>query len=590
MTASSAVLLPADEVRDPVKDTLVSLWPHFAAAGGFSSAINLLYLSSPLYLMQVYNRVLLNENISTLVLLTIILAAALLTMGALDAVRAQILIRCGIRLDLALASRVFQALVVRSAERAGAGGARVLNHLDHFRTFITGPGVYFAFDLPWIPIYLLLLFFIHPVLGVVATLGAILLLALAWLNELKTRGPLQAAEAAGQRSYVFTENVLRHADVVRAMGMQSAVEQNWQSQRSAMLAEQAFASDRNAMMSSSIRFFRLLLQSLMLGAGAWLAIDHAISPATIFAASIVMGRALVPVEQAVGTWKQFIAAREGYAHVRDLLNAVDLSGPETIVPRKENTIDVHDLRYSIASRKAPVIKGISFNLEGGEAVGIVGPSGSGKSTLARLIVGAVAPDEGRLRFGGLDYGHWDPLEFGRNVGYLPQDVGLFTGSVKQNIARFGDTTTEEVIDAAKRAGIHEMILDLPDQYDTRLGPGGIGLSGGQRQRLGLARALLGQPALLVLDEPNANLDVTGENALKDALLECKRRGAAIIVISHRTTILDAMDAIMVLRDGAIEMIGRPADVFSRVQGAAPAAAAAHAPAPTSPPPPTKRKR
>jgi ATP-binding cassette, subfamily C, bacterial exporter for protease/lipase len=489
----SAELAISDETVAPLRETddireaLIAMWPHFLWAGLFSSGINLLYLSSPLYLMQVYNRVLLNENVSTLVLLTLILAVALLTMAALDAVRACILIRCGIRLDMELSTRVFEALVVRSAERGASRGAQQLRNLDQFRTFVTGPGIYFAFDLPWIPIYLVLLFFIHPLLGVVATIGAALLLGLAGLNEMFTREPLKQAEAAGNQSYIFTENILRHADVIRAMGMQPAVERNWQSQRSSMLLRQAFASDKNAVMTSSIRFCRLLLQSLMLGTGAWLAIDHAIAPATIFAASIIMGRALVPVEQAVGTWKQFIGAREAYAEVRELLQSVDLTPPQTIVPRARNTVEARELRCMLPSRREPVIKGLSFELKGGQALGIVGPSGSGKSTLARLLVGAIAPAEGRLRFGGLDYSHWDPLEFGRHVGYLPQDVGLFAGTVRENIARFGNASTEEIIDAAKRAGIHEMVLDLPKQYDTRLGVGGVGLSGGQRQRLALAR-------------------------------------------------------------------------------------------------------
>src|SRR5436305_412023 len=318
---------------DDVRRALAALWPHFLWAGLFSSGINLLYLSSPLYLMQVYNRVLLNENISTLVLLTLILAIALLTMAALDAVRACILIRCGIRLDMELSTRVFEALVVRSAQRGVSRGAQQLRNLDQFRTFVTGPGIYFAFDLPWIPIYLLLLFFIHPLLGVVASIGAILLLGLAGLNEVMTREPLKQAEAAGNQSYVFTENILRHADVIRAMGMQPAVERNWQSQRSSMLVQQASASDKNAVMTSSIRFFRLLLQSLMLGTGAWLAIDHAIAPATIFAASIVMGRALVPVEQAVGTWKQYIGAREACSPAR-----CARTSPASVMPRPRRSL------------------------------------------------------------------------------------------------------------------------------------------------------------------------------------------------------------------------------------------------------------
>jgi ATP-binding cassette subfamily C exporter for protease/lipase len=553
---------------DDVRQALVALWPHFLWAGLFSSGINLLYLSSPLYLMQVYNRVLLNENVSTLVLLTLILAVALLTMAALDAVRSCVLIRCGIRLDMELSARVFEALVVHSAQRGASRGAQQLRNLDQFRTFVTGPGIYFAFDLPWIPIYLMLLFFIHPLLGIVATIGAILLLGLAGLNEVMTREPMKQAEAAGNQSYVFTENILRHADVIRAMGMQPAVERNWQSQRSSMLVQQAQASDKNAVMTSSIRFFRLLLQSLMLGTGAWLAIDHAITPATIFAASIVMGRALVPVEQAVGTWKQFIGAREAYAEVRELLGEIDLTPPHTIVPRTRNTIEVRELRCLLPARKEPVIKDLTFELGGGQALGIVGPSGSGKSTLARLLVGAIAPADGRLRFGGLDYSHWDPLEFGRHVGYLPQDVGLFAGTVRENIARFGDASTDEIIDAAKRAGIHEMVLDLPKQYDTRLGPGGVGLSGGQRQRLALARALLGRPPLLVLDEPNANLDAPGEEALKIALLQAKNEGATVIVITHRTTILDIVDVMMVLRGGMLDMLGPPGEVYRALQQAA----------------------
>ena len=550
---------------DEVRRALVALWPHFLWAGLFSSAINLLYLSSPLYLMQVYNRVLLNENISTLVLLTLILAIALLTMAALDAVRACILIRCGIRLDIDLSKRVFEALVVRSAERGASRGAQQLRDLDQFRTFVTGPGVHFAFDLPWIPIYLLLLFFIHPLLGIVATIGAILLLALAGLNEALTREPLKQAEGAGNQSYVFTENILRHADVIRAMGMQPAVERNWQSQRSSMLVRQASASDKNAVMTSSIRFFRLLLQSLMLGTGAWLAIDHVIAPATIFAASIIMGRALVPVEQAVGTWKQFVGAREAYSEVRELLDNIDLTPPRTIVPRARNAVEARELRCLLPARREPVIRDLSFELAGGQTLGIVGPSGSGKSTLARLLVGAMAPASGRLRFGGLDYAHWDPLEFGRHVGYLPQDVGLFVGTVRENIARFGEASTEEIIDAAKRAGIHEMILDLPRQYDTTLGPGGVGLSGGQRQRLALARALLGRPPLLVLDEPNANLDGPGEEALKLALLQARSEGATIVVITHRTTILDIVDVMMVLRNGLLEMLGPPGEIYQALQ-------------------------
>jgi ATP-binding cassette, subfamily C, bacterial exporter for protease/lipase len=562
--------------RRELKRALLTLWPHVAMAGLFSGAINLLYLSSPLYLMQVYNRVLVSENVPTLVLLTLILGMALLTMAALDSLRAHVLIRCGVRLEALLAHRIFEALVARSARHGYSRGAQQLREFDQFRTFVTGPGIYFAFDLPWIPIYLLLLFFIDPILGTVATLGAAMMLGLAVLNEALTHAPLKAAEDAGNRAYAFTENILRHADVVRAMGMQPAVERHWNGSRSFMLLEQARASDKNAVISSTIKFARLLLQSLMLGTGAWLAIDHIIMPATIFAASIIMGRALVPVEQAVSTWKQFTSARDGYARIEELLDDIPPEQTRTILPPVANSLIVEGVTYVPPSQRTPILKEISFELAGGETIGLVGPSGSGKSTLARLIVGAIAPEDGKLRFGGVEYRQWHPLEFGRHVGYLPQDVGLFAGTIRENISRFGTASIEEVIEASRLAGIHDMILELPRQYDTLLGPGGVGLSGGQRQRLGLARAVLGRPTLVVLDEPNANLDGSGEQALKEALLNLKAQGATIIVVTHRSTILEIVDRLMFVRAGRLERFGAPDAVYGYIgqNVAGPPAAAA----------------
>ncbi|TWG89836.1 ATP-binding cassette subfamily C protein/ATP-binding cassette subfamily C exporter for protease/lipase/ATP-binding cassette subfamily C protein EexD [Mesorhizobium sp. J18] len=540
-----------------INAAIKSLRLHFAIVGIFSSAINLLYLSSPLYLMQVYNRVLVSESIPTLVLLTLILVIALAVMAVLDAARTQILIRCGILLDQKLSGRLFSALVQKSSRQGFSLGAQPLRELDEFRTFITGPGIYFAFDLPWIPLYLGLLYFIHPVLGVVATIGAILLLGLAFLNEFVTRKPIENAQGSARRAFTFTENIMQHADVIRAMGMQSAVERHWQGSRIGMLRQQAFASDRNAWLSASIRFARLLLQSLMLGTGAWLALDHAIMPATIFAASIIMGRALVPVEQSVSAWKQAVTARLGYKRVRDILKENPATDLKTIVPVKQTALEVKDLAYQAMGRKKPILEGITFRIGEGEVLGIVGPSGSGKSTLAKLLIGALQPSAGEISFGGLNYSHWDPLEFGRITGYLPQDVGLFAGTVRENIARFGDPSVEEVIEAATLAGIHEMILSLPKQYDTMLGPGGLGLSGGQRQRIGLARALLGRPKLLVLDEPNAHLDVAGEKALSDALFVMKAQGTAIVVITHQPAILRVVDTVLTLKSGRMDKLGSP---------------------------------
>lgn len=538
--------------------------PHFAVAGVFSGVINLLYLSSPLYLMQIYNRVLVSENVTTLVLLTLILVCALLTMGALDALRAQLLVRAGMKLDRSLAGRVFDALVRKSARLGFSKGSQTLRQLDQFRTFITGPGIYFAFDLPWIPLYLLLLFFIHPVLGAVSTVGAVVLLLLALVNERTTRPSLRVAETEGNRAYAFSENILRHSDVVVAMGMQPSIEGHWQRSRDTMLASQGIASDRNAVVSSGIRFARLLLQALMLGAGAWLAIGQYIQPATIFAASIIMGRALVPVEQGVATWKQFTEARTAYREVSKLLDEVPGREDKTIVPANQNGLTAEHVTFRIPTRPEPILRDITFAIKPGEAIGIVGPSGSGKSTLARLLISAIPATTGTLAFGGLNYKSWDPTAFGRQIGYLPQDVGLFAGTVRENIARFGDADIEDIVIAAKKAGIHDMILALPKQYDTELGPEGVGLSGGQRQRLGLARALLGQPALLVLDEPNANLDTAGETGLRHALEALKVAGTTIILVTHRTTVLEVVDRMMFIRNGRLEILAPPEDVYRHI--------------------------
>lgn len=544
---------------------LRTLWRHFAVAGLFSSAINLLYLSSPLYLMQVYNRVLVSENVTTLVMLTLILTIALAAMGLLDAARSQLLIRCGVALDARVSGRVFEALIVRSARQGYSRGAQTLRDLDQFRSFVTGPGIYFAFDLPWIPLYLLLLVIIHPVLGTVATLGALLLFGLAVLNERITRRALSESETAGNRAYAFTENILRHSDVVVGMGMRPAIERTWFASRDRMLSEQASASDRNAVVTSIIRFARLLLQALMLGVGAWLAIGGQIMPATIFAASIIMGRALVPVEQAVATWRQFNEARDGYGRVAKLLSEASPRDSRTLLPTRDHTIEANGIGYLAPGRRQPILQNLSFEIPAGQAIGVVGASGSGKSTLARLLVGAITPASGAISLGGIDYAQWDPDELGRRIGYLPQDVGLFAGSVRDNIARFGSTSIDDIVEAAEMTGIHQMVLDLPRQYDTVLGPGGVGLSGGQRQRLGLARALLGRPELIVLDEPNANLDASGEEALKHALLALKAQGSTIFVVTHRNTVLEVVDRLMFLHAGRLEKLGPPADVYNHIR-------------------------
>ena len=553
---------PSGETRDvatgasAIGVSLRPLRPYFAIAGFFSFLTNMLYLSSPLYLLQIYNRVLVSESIPTLLALTVILTLALGVMASLEAFRGHILVRCSVIMDMRLAQAVLQALLRKSARAGQNLSAQTLRELDELRAFLTGPGINFLFDLPWTPIYLGLLFLIHPVLGVVATLGAAVVLGLAVLNEYLTRPALERAQGSSRRAYTFADNLLQHADAVQAMSMGAAVGQHWQATRGAMMAQQSRASERNASAVALTRFLRLLLQSLLLGTGAWLVIDDAIQPATIFAASIIMSRALLPIEQAVGAWRHAIAARIAYRKVNALLAETPVRPAETTLHSDQTELRLEHVGFRQDGAQHAILHDASLTLSGGQVLAIVGASGAGKTSLAKLLVGALQPDTGQLWLGGIRYDHWDPALLGGKIGYLPQDVGLIAGTVRDNISRFQKATTEQVVAAARLAGIHDMITGLPRQYDTLLGPGGTGLSGGQRQRLGLARALFGDPRLIILDEPNAHLDQAGQTALQDAIGIMRDRGAAIIIITHLSPILQLADRVLQLQDARLQPIHR----------------------------------
>jgi PrtD family type I secretion system ABC transporter len=551
---------------DELKDALGRCLPYFGAAALFSCGINLLYLASPLYMLQVYDRVMASGSQYTLIMLTVALLLALATMAALDAIRARVLVRCGIAFDARLAARLMTALIDRFVYSGSTRHAQLLRDLDQFRQFLTGPGVHAIFDLPWMPIYVAILCLLHPLLGLVAVAGAGVLLLLAVLNELVTSRPLKRANEAALRTYGFTDAALRNAEVIQAMGMQGGLLGVWDGDRRDMLSAQAVASDRNASLTALIKFSRLFLQSLILGVGAWLAIDHAVTAGVIFAGSLLMGRALAPIEQVVGAWKQFVGARQAYRRVRDLLAAEPARAFGMQLPRPEGRLSVERLVFAPPGHERPLIKGISFDLPAGQGLGLIGPSAAGKSTLARLLVGAWKPNVGHVRLDGADVWSWNRADFGRHVGYLPQDIELFAGTVRDNIARFTDAAPADIVEAARKAGIHEMILRLPNGYETEIGEGGAALSGGQRQRIGLARALFGSPCLLVLDEPNANLDAEGEQALAQTLAELKAQGTTIVVIAHRPAVLNTVDKIIVMRDGAIEMFGPRAEIVARLAG------------------------
>lgn len=535
---------------------------YFVTAAIFSLAINVLYLASPIYMLQVYDRVISSTSEVTLVMLTIALLIAFLSLSGLDAVRSRILARASIRLDQLMASRV----ITSTLKQAGNGTARSqpLRDFDTFRQTFTGNGIHALFDLPWAPIYIAVIFVLHSWLGLFALAAAVLLVTMALANEWIVRRPLEEANETATRNYSFTEMSLRNADVIHAMGMVDGLVRRWSRDRNRVLERQTVASDRAAAMSSMIRFTRLAMQSIILGLGAYLVIERQSTVGTMFAASILLGRALQPVEQMVASWRALVSGRGAYLRVKQLLVANPPHARSLVLPRPAGRLSVEGLQYGVPGLAKPILKGISFRIEAGEALGIIGPSGAGKSTLARQIVGVLRPSSGAVRLDGADVSAWQHQSLGRHLGYLPQDVELFADTVAANISRFQPNADAEIVQAARLAGVHEMIMRLANGYETDVGEGGAVLSGGYRQRVGLARAVFGEPALVVFDEPSSSLDADGEAALADCVLELKKRGTTIIIISHRSAALMNVDKILVLRDGAIEMFGDRSEIIPRL--------------------------
>lgn len=527
----------------------------FISVGAFSFVINLLMLMPTIYMLQIYDRVLASRNTTTLLMLTLIMLGMFALEAVLEWVRSRSLVRASAALDLKLGPRVFDASFERTLRGRSGSAGQALGDLTNIRQFLTGKGLFAFFDAPWTPIYLGVIFVLNPWLGLFALVAAVLLLVLAWVNERATAPALGAANQEGQAANHYASSHLRNAEVIEAMGMLGALRQRWLRRQGRMLVLQAQASDSAATVGAVTKFSRLSFQSGILGLGALLVIDNQLSPGGMIAASILLGRALSPVDLAMGSWRGLVSARGAFTRLNELLGAHPADPERTALPRPQGFVLAENLVVAPPGVRQPVLKGIKFGASPGMLVAVIGPSTSGKSTLARALVGVWPPLSGTVRLDGADVHQWDKAELGPWIGYLPQDVELFEGTVAENIARFGPPEDGKIVQAAQRAGVHEMILRLPQAYETPIGEGGTALSGGQRQRIGLARAMYGSPALIVLDEPNANLDEAGDAALVEALCEMKRENCTVFVMTHRLNVLSVVDAVMVLANGSIQAYG-----------------------------------
>ncbi len=527
--------------------------------------INLLGLVPSIYMLQVYDRVLQSRNVTTLVMLTVILLGFYVMTGMLELARSKLLIRIGAQLDMKLNNRVFIASFERNLKRAGSNAGQALGDLTNVRQFLTGNGLFAFFDAPWAPIYLIVIFIFNPWLGVFSLCASLILFSLAWATELATRKPLAEATQVAASANSYATNNLRNAEVIEAMGMLDNLRRRWMKKQMRFLALQNEASDKAATISATTKSVRIAVQSLALGGGALLVIEGVMTPGGMIAASILLGKALGPVELAIGVWKQLLGARTSYHRLEELLQEHPARPSGMELPAPVGSLQLEGVMAAAPGSQVVILKQVGFNVAPGEIVGVIGPSASGKSTLARLLVGVWPTLGGKVRLDGADIYTWDKNLLGPSVGYLPQDIELFEGTIAENIARFGEVDASKVVDAAKLAGVHEMILRFPKGYDTQIGDSGSALSGGQRQRIAFARAIYGNPSFVVLDEPNSNLDDVGEAALIRAVQELKRRGTTVVLITHRTSIISVVDKLLLLVDGMLQLYGPRDQVLLAIQ-------------------------
>ncbi len=551
----------------------------FVGVAVMSGLVNILYLTGSFFMLEVYDRVIPSRSVPTLIGLAALALALYAFQGVLETIRGRILARIGAALDEALSGRVFDLVVRAPLKGANQGdGLLPLRDLDQIRAFLSGSGPSAFFDLPWMPVYLLICFLFHPLIGVAALVGMAILAAITVLTDRASKGPTREATGHGMRRNALAESGRRNAEVLAAMGMQERLAARWAlANREYMDAHQA-VSDAGSGFGAGSKVFRMALQSGVLALGAWLVIHNEASAGIIIASSILVSRALAPAELTIANWKGFVAARQSWHRLSELLARMPQGERPHALPAPAETITVEAASIAPPGTPRLVVQDVSFGLRAGQGLGIIGPSASGKSSLVRALVGVWPPVRGKVRFDGAALDQWSSGDLGPHIGFLPQEVELFAGTVAENIARFEPgAPSEAVIAAAKAGGVHELILRLPDGYDTRIGEGGSGLSAGQRQRVGLARALYREPFLVVLDEPNANLDSEGENALTQAILGVRQRGGICVVVAHRPSALAALDLILMMADGRAQAFGPKDEILKRVLRPTPAPAPVAAP-------------
>ncbi|MCF6331416.1 MAG: type I secretion system permease/ATPase [Sulfurimonas sp.] len=551
-----------------LKEAISASKKSFLIVGFFSLFINLLMLVPPLYMLQLYDRVLMSRSEETLIMLTLIVVVLFITMALLEIIRSRILIKVSNKLDSTLGHRIFNSLFDLANKNPGTASSMHLTDLNTIKQFMTGNGLFAFFDAPWLPIYIFVLFIFHPLFGYFAIFATIVLVIFAVVNEYSTKEKLGEANSLGRASTLYVDANLRNAEIVNALGMKSNIRQRWDEKYFGFLNAQSEASNKAGTWTNISKTSRMLFQSLMLGLGGYLAIHDEVSAGMMIAGSIIMGRALAPLDLIIGSWKNFSGARSSYERLDILLEKFPKDQEYMELPAPTGEVLLENVAVTPPGAKQTSIKGISMLINKGDVVGVIGPSAAGKSSLARIILGLWPLTSGKSRLDKADIYQWDKELLGKYIGYLPQDIELFEGTISQNIARFNEVDSKKVVEAAKKAGAHEMILRLPDGYDTVIGAGGATLSGGQRQRVGFTRAIYDNPVLVVLDEPNSNLDDQGEIALVQAIKILKQNNTTVIIITHKPSILQVTNKVAIIKNGLLEVYGDTNEILSKMNAAA----------------------